>query len=115
VRGVEGTLSAADLRRLLEALVPVAVVDELPEGVETVRVVAGGVEAALRTGAAPADRGRLERQLAQVEEQIAQLTARLDNPRFVERARADVVEGARRSLAEATAKRELLRPLVAGG
>jgi valyl-tRNA synthetase len=116
VRARAQALDGADLRRLVEALVPVTLVDELPPGAEPVRVVAGGVEAALDAGAAAAaGRGRLERQLAEVEQQIARLEGQLANPRFLEGARPEVVEGARRRLAEAVARRDLLRPLLGGG
>jgi valyl-tRNA synthetase len=95
--------------------VPVTVVDALTAGTEPVRLVAGGVEAALRTGGASVDRAQLDKRLKQAEEQVRQLTLKLDNPRFVEGAPAQVVEGARRSLSEAMTQRDTLRRLLDGG
>ncbi len=107
-------LSPHDLHRLVQALVPVTVVDELPAGAEPVRLVAGGVEAALHTGSgAPVDRARLEKQLRQAEAQIEKLTSDLENPGFL-KARAQVVEGARKRLAEAIEQRDTLRRLLDG-
>ena len=48
LRTADEGLSAGDLRRLVEALVPVTVVDDLPSGADPVRLVAGGVEVALQ-------------------------------------------------------------------
>jgi valyl-tRNA synthetase len=115
LRTADEGLSAGDLRRLVEALVPVTVVDALTAGTEPVRLVAGGVEAALRTGGASVDRAQLDKRLKQAEEQVRQLTLKLDNPRFVEGAPAQVVEGARRSLSEAMTQRDTLRRLLDGG
>jgi len=98
-----------DRHRLVEALVPVRVVERLSEDAQAVPVVAGGVEAALRTAAAPADRSKLERQLAQAEAQIAKIERDLANPRYVEGAPPHVVEQARRRLAEAITERDTVR------
>jgi valyl-tRNA synthetase len=115
LRTPDDALSAGDLRRLVQALVPVEVVDELSEGTEPVRLVAGGVEAALRTGGASVDRPQLEKQLRQAEGQVARFTAQLDNPRFLEGAASEVVERTRRLLAEAIAQRDTLRRLLDQG
>jgi valyl-tRNA synthetase len=116
LRAADEGLSVGDLRRLVEALVPVTVVDQLPAGTKPVQLVAGGVEVALSTGGGSVDRAGLEKQMKQVDAQIAYLTTKkLDNPGFVEQAPPDVVEGARRSLAEAIAKRDTLRRLLDGG
>ena len=80
------------------------------------RVLAGGVEAALHTGGAQtADRGRLEKELREVESRIEQLEGKLANPRFVDGAPAEVVEKTRRMLAELQDKRDTLRRLLDGG
>jgi valyl-tRNA synthetase len=115
LRTPDDALSTGDLRRLVQALVPVEVVDELSEGTEPVRLVAGGVEAALRTGGASVDRPQLEKQLRQAEGQVARFTAQLDNPRFLEGAASEVVERTRRLLAEAIAQRDTLRRLLDKG
>jgi len=95
--------------------VPVEVVDELPTGATPVRLVAGGVEAAMHTGGVQAvDRARLERQLRQAEDQVKLFTDKLANPGFM-KAPPHVVEGARRSLAEAEAQRDTVRRLLDGG
>ena len=116
LRTADEALSPADLHRLVRALVPVEVVDELPAGATPVRVLAGGVEAALHTGGAQkADRGRLEKELREVESRIEQLEGKLANPRFVDGAPAEVVEKTRRMLAELQDKRDTLRRLLDGG
>ncbi|HVS42666.1 MAG TPA: valine--tRNA ligase [Candidatus Dormibacteraeota bacterium] len=115
LRTADEALSPADLHRLVRALVPVEVVDELPTGATPVRLVAGGVEAAMHTGGVQAvDRARLERQLRQAEDQVKLFTDKLANPGFM-KAPPHVVEGARRSLAEAEAQRDTVRRLLDGG
>ncbi|AFY79115.1 valyl-tRNA synthetase [Pleurocapsa sp. PCC 7327] len=52
---------------------------------------------------------KLEKNLSKVEGEIKSLTARLNNPGFVNNAPADVVQGARGSLAEAQKQAEILR------
>jgi valyl-tRNA synthetase len=115
LRTPDDALSSGDLRRLVQALVPVEVVDELSEGTEPVRLVAGGVEAALRTGGAAVDRAQLDRQLRQADGQVVRFTGQLDNPRFLEGAAPEVVERTRRLLAEAIAQRDTLRRLLEQG
>jgi valyl-tRNA synthetase len=51
-------------------------------------------------GSTAQDRGRLERELADAEALLAAARARLENPQFVERAPAAIVEGARARAAE---------------
>ncbi|HEX6492602.1 MAG TPA: class I tRNA ligase family protein, partial [Candidatus Dormibacteraeota bacterium] len=116
LRTADEALRPADLHRLVRALVPVEVVDELPAGATPVRVVAGGVEAAMHTGGAQtADRGRLEKELEKAERQVEHFQRQLDNPRFVEGASPEVVEKTRRLLAEAIERRDTLRRLLDGG
>jgi valyl-tRNA synthetase len=115
LHSADESLPADHLRRLVEALVPVTVVDELPTGTDPVRLVAGGTEAALGTGGAPVDRAQLEKQLRQAEGQVARFTVQLDNPRFLEGAASEVVERTRRLLAEAIAQRDTLRRLLDKG
>ncbi|NJM88782.1 MAG: valine--tRNA ligase [Hydrococcus sp. RU_2_2] len=52
---------------------------------------------------------KLEKNLSKVEGEIKTLTDRLNNPSFVNKARPEVVEGAREALAEAQKQAEILR------
>ena len=54
-------------------------------------------------------RSKLEKNLAKVEAEIKSLTGRLNNPGFVNKAPADVIQGAKNSLAEAQKQAEILR------
>ncbi|AVH70094.1 valine--tRNA ligase [Nostoc sp. 'Lobaria pulmonaria (5183) cyanobiont'] len=54
-------------------------------------------------------RAKLEKSLSKAEAEVQSLSTRLNNPSFVDRARADVVQGARDALAEAQKQTEILR------
>ena len=54
-------------------------------------------------------RAKLEKKLGKVEAEIKSTSGRLNNPKFVDKAPADVVEGARNALAEAQKQAEILR------
>ncbi len=54
-------------------------------------------------------RGKLEKSLSKIEAEVQSLTGRLSNSKFVDKAPADVVQGARDSLAEAEKQAEILR------
>ena len=54
-------------------------------------------------------RAKLEKSLSKAEAEVESLSTRLNNPSFVDRARADVVQGARDALAEAQKQAEILR------
>ncbi|MGP1375080.1 MAG: valine--tRNA ligase [Almyronema sp.] len=54
-------------------------------------------------------RTKLEKDLSRVENEIKSLSGRLNNPGFVNKAPADVVQGARDALAEAETQAEILR------
>lgn len=54
-------------------------------------------------------RSKLEKNLAKVEGEIKSLTGRLNNPGFVNNAPAEVIQGAKDSLAEAQKQAEILR------
>ncbi|MDF5706871.1 MAG: valine--tRNA ligase [Nostoc sp. S4] len=54
-------------------------------------------------------RAKLEKSLSKAEAEIQSLSGRLNNPNFVDKARADVVQGARDTLAEAEKQAEILR------
>ncbi|MEB3217099.1 MAG: valine--tRNA ligase [Nostocales cyanobacterium 94392] len=54
-------------------------------------------------------RGKLEKNLSKIEAEVQSLTGRLSNPKFVDKAPADVVQGARDALSEAEKQAEILR------
>ncbi|MEO1433341.1 MAG: valine--tRNA ligase [Cyanobacteria bacterium J06633_8] len=54
-------------------------------------------------------RGKLEKNLSKIEAEVQSLTGRLSNSKFVDKAPAEVVQGARDSLAEAEKQAEILR------
>jgi valyl-tRNA synthetase len=54
-------------------------------------------------------RAKLEKSLSKAEAEVQSLSTRLNNPSFVDRARTDVVQGARDALAEAEKQVEILR------
>ncbi|PSB25316.1 valine--tRNA ligase [Stenomitos frigidus] len=56
-----------------------------------------------------AQRTKIERDLKRIEAEVQALSGRLGNPGFVNKAPADVVEGARATLAEAEKQAEILR------
>ncbi|MBG1260720.1 valine--tRNA ligase [Nostoc commune] len=59
-------------------------------------------------------RAKLEKSLSKAEAEVQSLSSRLNNPSFVDRARADVVQGARDALAEAQKQAEILRERLKG-
>ncbi|MEH2353650.1 valine--tRNA ligase [Nostoc sp.] len=59
-------------------------------------------------------RAKLEKSLGKAEAEVESLSNRLNNPSFVDRARADVVQGAREALAEAQKQAEILRDRLKG-
>ncbi|MDZ8259841.1 valine--tRNA ligase [Nostoc sp. ChiQUE01b] len=59
-------------------------------------------------------RAKLEKSLSKAEAEIQSLSTRLNNPSFVDKARADVVQGARDALAEAQKQAEILRDRLCG-
>ncbi|MBD1873874.1 valine--tRNA ligase [Nodosilinea sp. FACHB-131] len=58
-------------------------------------------------------RAKVEKDLGKVEAEINSLSGRLSNPGFVDKAPADVVQGARNSLAEAEAQATILKARLA--
>ncbi|MBV6627975.1 MAG: valine--tRNA ligase [Rivularia sp. (in: Bacteria)] len=58
-------------------------------------------------------RGKLEKNLSKIEAEVQSLTGRLSNSKFVDKAPAQVVQGARDSLAEAEKQAEILRSRLA--
>ncbi|RCJ19950.1 valine--tRNA ligase [Nostoc sp. ATCC 43529] len=59
-------------------------------------------------------RAKLEKSLTKAEAEIQSLSARLNNSNFVDKARPDVVQGARDALAEAEKQAEILRDRLRG-
>jgi valyl-tRNA synthetase len=57
---------------------------------------------------------KIKKRLGKVEAEISALSARLNNPKFVEQAPADVVQAAREALAEAEKQAEILRVRLRG-
>ncbi len=53
--------------------------------------------------------GKLQKKLAKIEKDIKSLTGRLNNPGFVDKAPAEVIQGAKDDLAEAEKQAEILR------
>jgi valyl-tRNA synthetase len=108
-RGLAGT----DVRRLLEALVPVTVGDNPPAAAENgLRVVSGTLEAELFVARSSDDRQRLRRQLDDTQRLVEDQRAKLANPRFVEQAPAPVVDKVRQNLAEAEARLSALQRIL---
>ncbi|MBC1270560.1 hypothetical protein GNF07_26290, partial [Trichormus variabilis FSR] len=54
-------------------------------------------------------RAKLEKNLSKIEAEAQSLRGRLSNPKFVDKAPADVVQGAKDALAEAEKQAEILR------
>ncbi|MFN2452515.1 MAG: valine--tRNA ligase [Candidatus Dormibacteria bacterium] len=115
LEGGPAQLSRGELVRLVEALAPVTVVDAAPAAGVPTALVAGGFEALLHAGGAGVDRGRLDKQLAELEDRVRRVGSQLDNQGFVAKARPEVVEEARRRLADATQERDSLRRLLEEG
>ena len=59
-------------------------------------------------------RAKLEKSLNKAQAEAQSLSARLSNPKFVDKAPADVVQGARDALAEAEKQAEILRDRLRG-
>ncbi len=111
---LEGAEHPEDLRELEPLLAYLARLSDLrfAEPVQSAaRDVVAGLTVGLSfpAGAAEADRARLEKTLAQLDREIAELAAKLQNPSFLEKAPADVVEKSRRRLLELEERRGALR------
>jgi valyl-tRNA synthetase len=73
-------------------------------------VVAGlGVGLALTSGAMESDRERVAKTMAQLDKEIGEISAKLQNPGFLDKAPAEVVEKTRRRLVELEERRAALR------
>jgi valyl-tRNA synthetase len=106
IRGGDASLSVADRRRILEALVRVRVVDA-GDGGEAQLVIAGSLEAELHLGGG--GEGRLRRQLDEVLGQIGRHRAQLANAAFRGRAPESVVQKVTDQLREAELQAQTLR------
>ncbi len=106
---------AAFLRSQLEALGRLAAVEAIREGEappHSIHEFLGGMEVALafpEGSFGPEELAAIEREVARLETTRAGVQARLANPAFVERAPAEVVEGARRQLEEVTTRLQRLQ------
>jgi valyl-tRNA synthetase len=113
-RGVLADESAM-LARL--ARTSVAFADAAPSGAAATAVLAGGTELIVPLeGLIDVNKEceRISTDLASLEKQLASLVARLDNPGFVSRAPAHVVEAERVKQGEWTTRRDLLRARYEG-
>jgi valyl-tRNA synthetase len=108
--------------RLEPAAEPVTTVQALPQAGETVPQtkmfagVVGTIQVLIPlTGVVDVDalKAKLEKDLGKIEAEIKALSGRLSNPGFVEKAPADVVQGARDALAEAETQAEILQSRLA--
>ena len=73
------------------------------------RVAVGlAVGLAVPAASSEADRARVAKTLAQLEKEVVELSAKLRNPAFLDRAPADVVEKTRRRLLEVEERRAAL-------
>ena len=100
---------ASTIGRLARA--QVEVVDRAPEGAAAHAVISGGTEIVVpHAGLIDVEREceRLRLEVADLEKQIVSRQARLDNPKYVERAPAHVVANDRAILDEKKGKREQL-------
>src|SRR6478609_3450529 len=96
-----GRLARASITTSTQAPAGAAAHALLPDGSETVVLLAGLVDLEKECA-------RVRTELAQLEKQLASLQQRLANDSFVSRAKPEVVEGERTKLVEWTARREQL-------
>ncbi|MBD2301553.1 valine--tRNA ligase [Nostoc sp. FACHB-190] len=91
---------------------PTAVAEPLPASEQTIAGVVGTVQVVIPlTGVVDIEtvRAKLEKNLSKIEAEAQSLRGRLSNPKFVDKAPADVVQGAKDALAEAEKQAEILR------
>ena len=115
VRDGEGRGINKHVSRLIGGLVPATVVDSHERGVDPAVVVSGRLHAEVVIADTAADASATARQIGLLEANVSRLQAQLANPAFVNGAPAQVVDEARRRLAEATAQLDLLRRGRLGG
>ncbi len=107
VSGGHPGVAGGERARLLGALMPVDVEDGRLDG--GVSLVAGDLEARYHLELGERERARARRRVAELDTVIDGLEQRLANPAFTSRARADVVDEARRRLDEARREQTALR------
>ncbi|MCX7595346.1 MAG: class I tRNA ligase family protein, partial [Fischerella sp.] len=93
-------------------LPPAKVLPQPPEPEKAIAGVVGTVQVLLPlTGVVDVDAytAKLQKRLSKIEAEIKSLSARLNNPKFVEQAPANVVQEARDTFAEAQKQAEILR------
>ena len=101
----------------LAALQQITLVDELPDGGVQIRGLSSLGEFALQLDDVidvEAERDRLARHIEKVNEEIKSLEGRLQNPSFVQKAPAQVVEGARERFADARSRLASLQEQLNG-
>ncbi|OCQ94108.1 valine--tRNA ligase [Nostoc sp. MBR 210] len=91
---------------------PTAVAEPVQASEQTIAGVVGTVQVVIPlTGVVDIEtvRAKLEKNLSKIEAEAQSLRGRLSNPKFVDKAPADVVQGAKDALAEAEKQAEILR------
>ncbi|MBD2594757.1 valine--tRNA ligase [Nostoc spongiaeforme FACHB-130] len=91
---------------------PTAVAEPVQASEQTIAGVVGTVQVVIPlTGVVDIEtvRAKLEKNLSKIEAEAQSLRGRLSNPKFVDKAPADVVKGAKDALAEAEKQAEILR------
>ncbi|GBE91805.1 valine--tRNA ligase [Nostoc cycadae] len=89
-----------------------AVLEAVPASEQTIAGVIGTVQVVIPlTGVVDIEalRAKLEKSISKVEAEAQSLRGRLSNPKFVDKAPTDVVQGAKDALAEAEKQAEILR------
>jgi valyl-tRNA synthetase len=107
---IEGPTELPVLEGLLKHLGRLSDLTFGPPPVDAQRDVVAGVAVglALPAAASEADRARTAKTLAQLDKEVDELSAKLRNPGFLDRAPADVVEKTRRRLQEVEERRAAL-------
>ncbi|MDZ8188640.1 MAG: valine--tRNA ligase [Nostoc sp. ChiSLP02] len=108
----QNLLTAEARQKLWEQFFPETEVQQAQEPENAIAGVVGTIQVLIPlSGVVDIEvvRAKLEKSLSKVEAEIQSLSGRLKNPNFVDKARADVVQGARDALAEAEKQAEILR------
>ncbi|MEH2037575.1 valine--tRNA ligase [Nostoc sp.] len=113
----QNLLTAQARRRLWSRFFPQRELEQPQESENAIAGVIGTIQVLIPlSGVVDIEvvRAKLEKSLGKAEAEVQSLSNRLNNPSFVDRARADVVQGAREALAEAQKQAEILRDRLKG-
>ncbi|MEH2127554.1 valine--tRNA ligase [Nostoc sp.] len=113
----QNLLTAQARRRLWSQFFPQRELEQPQEPENAIAGVIGTIQVLIPLSGVvdiEAVRAKLEKSLSKAEAEVQSLSTRLNNPSFVDRARADVVQGAREALAEAQKQAEILRDRLKG-